>query len=421
MPTSGRSLAFIGLILTLVAGPVIAGAGLPDPKSGQAGGAASERPRTAGLYVDVTDAGLTKALEALAPTGALTAFPGDQFRPSRPITLGEFARAAAAAFDVTVPAGDEPGQAAVQALAERGVLPRSERLVEGADLALSVTNALSAVVRLSGMGEVSQSWPGTGPASAPLEVAQAAGIVPESIGPDDATRHITRAEAVELLYQARTVSTVNGKLALAGQGSATVESQKGPVRVRLTEGTLVVRNGKPSSVESLQSGDRVAAVVDPAGYVRVVSATGSNTLNQTEVLAKAQQLLQEVAQQLTPEQWQMVLQGDWKALSGTLMPQLYDRLMAVGIAPWEADALLNRDWASVRELAADRLAEEGAQRLNVSPELLRSVLAQDWGTARQLAQQELIEKVINELVLPNAAPGAGSAPGPSSAPGVGRS
>ncbi|MBE3598458.1 MAG: hypothetical protein IMX02_06560 [Limnochordaceae bacterium] len=408
----GRSLAWLGLIVTLIAAPVVAAAatgqraGAPEPAT--AASKASQSAPAPGGYTDVTDAALRRALQALEPTGALTAFPGDHFRASRAITLGEFARAGVATFDMTLPAGASPERAAVQALMERGILPKVTDLADAASTPLSVGNLLTAAVRLAGMGSLAGQWPapnGGDPSGAAMELARAAGMVPASIrSASEARRAATRGEAVQVLYLARQLSTASGRLQLsqANARRATVTTDGGPVPLRFSDATLVMRNGQPSSVERLATGDQVTAVLDPAGEAKVVVASGGSILDQQVALEKARDLLRQVAQYLTPQQWQMLLQGDWKGLTTTLTPEVYDRLMALGIAPWEAEALINRDWASLRQVAMDRLAQEGATRLNVSPELIRSVLAQDWTSARQLAQQELLEKVINQLILPNA-------------------
>ena len=406
----GRWTWLFGLIVTLAAAPVIAAVtpGGAAEKGAGGSGQARQARRVAGQYADVSDPALARALEALAPTGALTAFPGDAFRPSRAVTLGEFARAAAAAFGVTVPAGRPAESGAVEALVERGVLPRSQRLYEGLDLPVSVGNVMSAAVRLAGMDDIGRDWPADDPVAAGMALARAAGIMPESVTPQDASRPATRAEAVQALYLARRLSTVSGTLELKGAGTAEIQTELGSVRVRLGESTVVVRNGRPASPEQLLEGDRVAAVVDVTGQARVLAASGSGLaldLDGTRLVAMAQRVLEEMARQLTPEQWQMLLQGDWQAFSATVMPQLYDRLTAMGIAPWEADALVNRDWEALRSLAADRLAQEAGQRFDISPELVRSVLDFDWATARRLAQQELIERIINDVIVPNARTG----------------
>lgn len=406
---SGRTAWLFGLILTLAAVPVIPGVALPGQAASRGADAApASRPaqRVAGQYTDVTDPGLVRALEALQPTGALEAFPGEQFRSSRAVTLQEFARAATRAFGVTVPPGGDAGRAALQALVERGAWSEQEGGADPVDLALPVRvgPAADAVLRLAGMGPVYERWPSQQGGSPGLELAQAAGILPESVKADDAARPMTRGELVQMLYEARRVSAVRGTLRTAAAGTAQIETELGSVRVRLADDAVVVRNGRPASRQELADGDDVVAVVDLAGRARVVAASGGLALgvDPERLVATARQALEAFVRELTPEQWQMLLQGDWEGFKASAMPQVYDRLTEAGIAPWEADALLNGDWASLRSLAADRLAQEAGRRLAVSPDLVRSVLDSDWATARQLAQQELIERIINDVIVPNA-------------------
>ncbi|WP_324669859.1 hypothetical protein [Geochorda subterranea] len=407
---SGRTAWMFGLIVILAAVQVITGVAVPGRASSE--DATEGRPstavqRAAGRFTDVTDPGLVRALEALAPTGALEAFDGDELRASRAVTLGEFAQAAAAAFGVTVPAGKPAPQAALQALVERGALISSDRSHTEVDLALPVTvgEMTGAVLRLAGMEAIGERWPSGSSTAARLELARAAGVLPASIKVGDASRPATRAEAVQLLYEARRVLVLSGQLQRSTTGTASIDTELGEVRVRLSDDAVVVRNGQPASLEDLRDGDTVRAVVDLAGRARVVAAEGRGLaldLDSSELVETARRALEDFARQLTPEQWQMILQGDWAGFRESAKPQIYERLTQAGIAPEEAEALMSGDWETLQSLAADRLADEAGRRLDVSPELVRSVLASDWATARQLAQQELIERIINDVIVPNA-------------------
>lgn len=399
-----------GLIVILAAAQVITGVAVPGRASSE--GATESRPsaavlRVAGRFTDVTDPGLVRALEALAPTGALEAFDGDELRASRAVTLGEFAEAAAAAFGVTLPAGKPTEPAALQALVERGAIGAPDGSYTDVDLALPVTvgEMTGAVLRLAGMEAVGERWPSGASSAAMLELARAAGVLPASIKVSDASRPATRAEAVQLLYEARRVLVLSGELQPSTTGTASIDTPLGEVRVRLLDDAVVVRNGRPASMEDLRDGDMVRAVVDLAGRARVVVAEGRGLaldLDTSRLVETARRALEDFARELTPEQWQMILQGDWASFGESAKPQIHQRLTQAGISPEEAEALVSGDWEALQSLAADRLAAEAGHRLDVSPELVRSVLASDWDTARQLAQQELIERIINDVIVPNA-------------------
>lgn len=410
----GRWVMLFGLILALAAAPVVAATSEDASSSGSGPAADAAGTSQVKHYRDVTSPSLEEAVRRLAPTGALLVFPGDELRPSRAITVGEFARLVIPLYDMTLPSGADPNEAAVQALAERGILPDTAAISDTAGDPLSVGNLLAAAVQLADLSDLARDWKPSDNAEASL--ARAAGVVPASIGSsDELRRSATRSEALELLAALRRISVADGTIQFGDSGRTTasiVSGQGASVRVRLSDQTVVLRNGDPSGADRLVSGDRVRAVVDDTGEARVVLAEGG-LFDQTALLERARDVVRILARYLTPEQWQMLIQGDWQGIVSTLTPEMYDRMMALGVSPWEAEALLNRDWPAVREAATDRLAQEGADRLDVSPELLRSVLARDWTTARQLAQQELIEKVINEVIVPaaGATPSSGGSAG----------
>ena len=369
-------------------------------------------------YSDVQGS-LAQALRNLEPTGALAAFPGERFRPDRAITLGEFARLAAAAFGLTVPASADAEGAAVQALQERRVIPQGA--TTRADLPLSRLNLLQATLQLAGLGDLLSAVDPADPQSATQRLAYAAGLLQVAPEPGaaqgaasglaqslDLSRPATREEAVLTVDGARRLHRVNGQLAaVRDSGRLRVDDGRQQWTLDLARSALVLRNGRAAGVSGLQPGDRVQAVVDAKGEVRVLAASGLPV--RAEWLEQGRQLLRELARQLTPEQWQAILRGDWSSLATSLTPQVYDSLMALGVAPWEAEALLQGDWTAVRSLANRRVADEAARRLGVSPQVLEAVLAQDWTTARQLAQQELLQRLIEELTGPvgpgNAVPG----------------
>src|SRR5690606_26821805 len=97
---------------------------------------------------------------------------------------------------------------------------------------------------------------------------------------------------------------------------------------------------------------------------------------------------------LTPEQLRAVLNGDWEQAGSGLKAALYQELVARGVRPWEADALLNQDWNAAQELGIVRLTELLGQYLGVSPELVHAVIDRDWAAARDQAQVEVLERLL---------------------------
>ncbi len=438
----------LGLALALVAAGLVAGS--------LAEGARATTSASGLPYSDV-EGPVADALAALESRGVLAAFPGERFRPDRPITLGEFARAAVAAFGLTLPREPDPQRAAVEALQEHGALAPGDP--PDPDLPVSRGALLTAVVELTASANVarqlgqafawqappaSQAQPAstvpladvapTDPIFGVALLAHAAGLLPPEYTPKLQPRAAaTRGEAAIVLARAVQLQVTEGEVSQTAGGVVVVklqvasspsgwggerpaagagtrpnldadspgrlqEDSPGVLELDGSSRTVVLRNGRPVGLAELRRGDRATIVSDASGRARLVVALGP--MGTAELADRARQALRALARQLTPEQWQAVLRGDWNALAVSLTPQLYDQLMALGVAPWEADALIHRDWPAVAEAAKDRLAREGASRLQVSPEVLRAVLDEDWQAASQLAQQELLQRLLDELLVP---------------------
>jgi hypothetical protein len=105
---------------------------------------------------------------------------------------------------------------------------------------------------------------------------------------------------------------------------------------------------------------------------------------------------------LTPAQINAIIAGDWDQLSEEVSSELYEELVDRGISPWEADALLKRDWASVQLMLQDRLTQEAADYLGVAPELVYAAVSQDWEKLLEYAQVELAQRLLTSDWLKDA-------------------
>lgn len=349
-------------------------------------------------YPDVQGT-VREALQELAPKGIAGIFAGDRFRPDRPITLGEFARLACLVFGISLPASADAEQAAVQALQERGLLPGGSGPARSG-LPVSQLELLQAAWRLGGLGDLLSALPSGGGEQALRRLAQATGLMEGSSATSGSLlRSATREQALLALWRASRLRAVQGELESIGAGQLRVQTQRGPYVVAVDQQAAVIRNGRWSSPAQLEPGDRVQAVVTSRGTAAVVVASGLAVPQPWVEQSRA--MLRALARQLTPEQWQALLRGDWNGLLGSLTPQVYDTLMGFGIAPWEAEALLRGDWKAVRELANRRVADEAARQLGVSPAVVEALLAQDWPQARKVAQQELLQRLLEQVLGPD--------------------
>ncbi len=143
--------------------------------------------------------------------------------------------------------------------------------------------------------------------------------------------------------------------------------------------------------EELVLGDKIEALVK--GEEALLVTLGRDNTAQI-LLQGLNNLTQVLADVLTPAQLSAIVAGDWDQLNEEVQYEVYEELVARGAAPWEADALLKRDWAALQFMAQERITQEAADYLEVTPELVQAALTRDWSKVLQYVQVELAERLL---------------------------
>lgn len=229
-----------------------------------------------------------------------------------------------------------------------------------------------------------------------VEVVQRLGLLPSHmLIRFEPYRLITRSEVAYLIQGALELEHVVGSIMAEGDtGQLIVQDQEGQEQtVQLLPETLYVTGqGLAKSQESQpQKGQQIVALVrdHKALLVQLEEETTAQAFlqginNVTKVLAEV----------LTPEQVSAIIAGDWEQLNEEVRYELYDQLVKRGAAPWEADALLKQDWTSLQSMIQERLTQEAADYLQVTPELVHSAITKDWPKLLEYAQVELAQRLL---------------------------
>lgn len=267
------------------------------------------------------------------------------------------------------------------------------------------------LANLLGLGEHSQVPQGFYPSFADLnmdypgfmgvELLQRLALLPNHIlGRFEPYRLITRSEMAFILDQALQLQQVEGVVEeVQEEGRQIVLKQledEDTLVLSLLGETLYVT---PESLtkdainrdEKIEKGQHIVVLARENQALLINADEASRAQALLEGLNKAAQALADV---LTPAQINAIITGDWEQLGEEVRYELYEELVDRGISPWEADALLKRDWVNLRTMLQERLTQEAADYLSVAPELVHAAMNQDWPKLLEYAQVELAQRLL---------------------------
>lgn len=348
-------------------------------------------------FTDIDHNWAKEAIVSLEEQGLFEKLWVDTFAPSSSVNHEEAFILVAQAFDLA--AEDEE---ALQKWLNQLLVAHPEGITRGEFAAI--------LANLLGLGEHSEVPQGFYPSFADLnldypgfmgvEVLQRLGLLPtHMLGRFEPYRLITRSEVAFILSQALDLNEVEGIVdEVEGNKQIVLQAAEGDEKLvlNLLKETLYVSPGSLTKDtinrnETIEKGQQIVVLArgNQALLVNVEETTTTQAL--LDGLNKATQALVDV---LTPAQINAIIAGDWEQLGEEVSYELYDELVDRGISPWEADALLKRDWPSLQVMLQERLTQEAADYLSVTPELVHAAVSQDWTKLLEYAQVELAQRLL---------------------------
>lgn len=231
-----------------------------------------------------------------------------------------------------------------------------------------------------------------------VEVVQRLGLLPSHmLMRFEPYRLITRSEVAYLIKNALELEQVRGTLVSHDQGGQiTIQNQEGKEQaLELIPETLFVTDAGVANTDNpeLEKDQQIVALVQNQKALLVKLDQEEQTTTQA-LLQGINNVTKVLADVLTPEQVSAIIAGDWEQLNEEVRYELYDELVNRGVAPWEADALLKQDWESLQTMIQERLTQEAANYLQVTPELVHSAVTRDWAKLLEYAQVELAQRLL---------------------------
>ncbi len=229
-----------------------------------------------------------------------------------------------------------------------------------------------------------------------VEALQRLAVLPaHMLGRFEPYRLITRSEVAAILQAALELERLAGlvKEPKSENNELVLEhKEEGETTLSLLPETMYVSSLGLSGEFEIKAGEEISALarenkallVKKAADQKAQAAFWGTVNNAAEVLAEI----------LTPAQISAIIAGDWEQLNEEVRYELYQELVARGLTPWEAEALLEQDWPGIRAMAQERLTYEAADYLEVAPELIHAAISRDWPKLLEYAQVELAERIL---------------------------
>lgn len=364
---------------------------------------------------DIASSWAKDAIESLINSGVITGYPDGTFRPNSNITRAEFAKIVATAFgyrptrDIELKDVNKNHWARpyIQALVENGIMQgyedgtfRPKNPVTRAEVVAMLARTLNIDLSAFDPDEWAPSFRDVDDrhwAYKFVEIAQSLGIVPLHYGlVFEPSKEATRADVAAMVKTLVDLHTVQGTVAGVNSttGTITVRGSDGETeQVQIGFDTRILRNGVPTDITNVRKGDKVNVITSSYGTPAFVVASG--VVTKEDVTGKISHLTGGI---LSPEQVEAIARGDWEAARAGLYPALKNRLIGYGLSDAEADALLSRDWNTLKAAGKERLAQAIADELGISAELAEAVLSQDWENAKVYAQIDVAQMVVSKLL-----------------------
>lgn len=344
----------------------------------------------------------------------LHGYPDGTFRPNQSITRAEMAKILAVTFNLKsskdvsfTDTGDHWAKDYIAALVENNI---TNGITDGAfhpERPVTRAEITDMMLRLLNVGlpeeytlNVTPSFTDLkddSPDFAKVETAFRLGILPGYYQPEfNPSRLVSRADTAWMISRLREIKVLRGEVMdnHGESGLLTVKPEQGEARLVLVrDETILLRNDLTAAVEQILADDKVTVFFNPKEEPVFIKAYGEVT--QKDLLGRLSSMLKD---RLTPEQLASILAGNWDEVKEMLTGELYNEMLARGITPSEAEAILFQDWEYLDLVSRDRLSEALAGYLGITRDLSRAILDRDMERIKEYARVELVTIALAKLL-----------------------
>jgi hypothetical protein len=363
---------------------------------------------------DINDNWAAKPIQTLAERGIINGYPDGTFKPDQSITRAEFAKLVAKTFHYQPAAqgffSDTSGNWAknfISSAVEHKVMHSFPDGTFKPNQQLSRAQVATMLTRIVQLGKPEEKYnpfspsfsdvPKSNWAFQNIEIINKLNLFPESFKNEfHPEQMVTRAEAVWMIKSASDLVISKGKITSISPdtGLVNVKNAHGePVLAMVTPETILLRNNNPSDVDTLLNGDDATVVASPSGDVKFLKAYGQVTKN--DLLSKVSSMTKG---KLTKDEISAMVAGDWNSVKDDLKGDLYNKMIAMGLSPAEAESLMVRDWNYLDTLSKDRLSQALSSRLGITQDFAQALLDRDLSKVKEYGKIELATAALSKLL-----------------------
>lgn len=355
------------------------------------------------------------AIKEMTEAKILNGYPDGSFKPDQSITRAEFAKVIAKAYNFKSKSTPNFTDVKSHWAKEYIAALTEKKLINGypdgnfqPDRPISRAEMVTVLSRLVNLGTEDEKYTSDLDSSFPdistdfwafknIEIASRLGILPGYYKPEfRPSRLASRADTAWMVNTLRNMEIIEGKVMDDGNISGTLIIQTNhddPETVVLSSSAIVFRNNLSTTPDKIQQNDQIKVYKSISGEYSVAKAVGEVTKD--DLLGR---LSSGTKGKVSPEQVSAILSGDWDSVKENIQGDLYNRMLAFGLNPSEAESVLAQDWEYLDSLSKDRLSEALSGATGITKDLSRALLDRDMDRIKEYSKIELTTAALTKIM-----------------------
>jgi hypothetical protein len=355
------------------------------------------------------------AIKEMTEAKILNGYPDGSFKPDQSITRAEFAKVIAKAYNFKSKSTPNFTDVKSHWAKEYIAALTEKKLINGypdgnfqPDRPISRAEMVTVLSRLVNLGTEDEKYTSDLDSSFPdistdfwafknIEIASRLGILPGYYKPEfRPSRLASRADTAWMVNTLRNMEIIEGKVMDDGNISGTLIIQTNhddPETVVLSSSAIVFRNNLSTTPDKIQQNDQIKVYKSTSGEYSVAKAVGEVTKD--DLLGR---LSSGTKGKVSPEQVSAILSGDWDSVKENIQGDLYNRMLAFGLNPSEAESVLAQDWEYLDSLSKDRLSEALSGATGITKDLSRALLDRDMDRIKEYSKIELTTAALTKIM-----------------------
>ncbi|GAB6099267.1 hypothetical protein JCM16358_11460 [Halanaerocella petrolearia] len=207
--------------------------------------------------------------------------------------------------------------------------------------------------------------------------------------------YVTRAESAKLLVKLMNLETVAGEIVETYPISKLVKVKvDNEIKTfRLTNNNLIGRNNRQVGLDEMLVSDNAFLILNKDNKVAYLKAYG--LIKEKDVAEKVSDMTNDL---FTAEQLVDIANQNWNEVTPELKNKLAMNLLEQGLTAQEVQAILSKDWNTLKETSKSRLIEAISLNTNIPRNIVKAVANGNLDAAKESAKTNLINTGLRKLM-----------------------